>query len=65
MDFVKKIENASMPLREALNNLTNRYEHTSRQVGEKHKLHRSILLLQEELNKLERYKNNTLSAAGQ
>jgi len=63
MDSVKQIEKESAHIRQALNNLMYRYEHSPRQLGEKHKLYRSILLLQEELNKLEANKNNTSSTA--
>jgi len=59
MASVKQIESTSGHIRKALDSLMYRYEHTPKQLGEKHKLYRSILLLQEELNKLEMDKSTT------
>ena len=62
MAFVKKTESKVLSLRKALDKLMHRYENTPRQLGEKHKLYRSIILLQEELDKLEINKSEPSTA---
>lgn len=63
MASIKQSNSTPGHIRKALDNLMYRYEQTPRQLGEKHKLYRSILLLQEELNKFETGGNNTSSTA--
>lgn len=65
MAFVKKAERTVLPLRKALDKLMYRYENTPMQLGEKHKLYRSILLLQEELRNIDRTQDAVLATTHQ
>ena len=59
MASVKQAESKIILLSKALDELMYRYENTPQQSGEKHKLYRSIILLKEELDKLNENKKET------
>jgi hypothetical protein len=62
MVMVRKIKSVTAHISKALKSLSMRYEKTPPQAGEKHKLYRSIILLKEELNKLEENEKETAAS---